>query len=102
MQWGFIICLLFTIGDVDLVANSPTGLPIIEVYYQATTSKAATNFMVVMLAIIVFLAEFNIFASVSRLIWTFARDHGLPFSHVFSKVSYTTHLTRSASSSLNI
>lgn len=94
MQWAFVICLLFTIGDVNLVANTPTGLPIIEVNYQATNSKAATNVLVVGLAVIVFLAEFNIFASVSRLTWTFARDHGLPFSGIFSKVSYTPRLNR--------
>src|SRR5215469_14761018 len=38
MQWAFLICLLFTIGDVEAVTNTPTGLPIIEVYYLATNS----------------------------------------------------------------
>jgi choline transport protein len=87
MQWAFIICLLFTIGDADKVASSPTGLPIIEVYYQATGSKAATNVFVLMSAFIIFFALFNVFASASRLTWAFARDHGLPFPHVFSAVS---------------
>ncbi|KAF2185768.1 amino acid transporter [Zopfia rhizophila CBS 207.26] len=86
MQFAFILCLLFTMGDVDKVANTPTLLPIIEVYYQATGSKHATNFFVVMLAIIVFIAFFNVFASVSRLTWAFSRDKGLPFSNVFGYV----------------
>jgi amino acid transporter len=87
MQFSFIICLLFTIGDMEKVSNTPTALPIIEVYYEATGSKAATNLFVVMIAIIILIAFFNVFASVSRLVWAFSRDNGLPFSSFFSKVS---------------
>jgi choline transport protein len=87
MQFAFVICLLYTIGNIDQVTNSPTGLPIIEVYYQATGSKPATNFLVAVLCIIIFLALFNVFASVSRLTWAFACDHGLPFHTFFARVS---------------
>ncbi|OCK78966.1 amino acid transporter [Lepidopterella palustris CBS 459.81] len=86
MQFAYILCLLFTIGDVEKVANTPTLLPIIEVYYEATGSKHATNLFVVMLAIIIFIAFFNVFASVSRLVWAFSRDKGLPFSNFFGYV----------------
>lgn len=89
MQFAYILCLLFTIGDVDKVANTPTLLPIIEVYYEATGSKHAANLFVVMLAIIIFISFFNVFASVSRLVWAFSRDKGLPFSSVFGAVSRT-------------
>lgn len=91
-MFAFIICLLYTIGDIDLVTNTPTGVPLIEVYYQATNSKPATTFLVVMPTIIIFFAVFNIFASSSRLIWTFSKDKGLPFSNFFSKVSYFSAL----------
>ena len=84
MQFLYMITVLFTIGDVDRVSGA--ALPIIEVYYQATGSKAATNLFVVMLLFIIFVSFFNVFASVSRLVWAFSRDGGLPFSHVFSKV----------------
>ena len=87
LQFIFMVIVMFTIGNVDQVANSPTGLPIIEVYYQATNSVHATNFLVVLMALILFISLFNIFASVSRLVWAFARDNGLPFSRTFSKVS---------------
>jgi choline transport protein len=91
MQFAFTICLMFTLGDLDKVENTPTGLPIIEVYYQATKSKPATNLLVVMIALILVISLFNIFASVSRLIWAFARDKGLPFSNLFSYVSTYVH-----------
>jgi choline transport protein len=87
MLFAFVLTLLFTIGDVDRVTNTPTGVPLIEVYYQATGSKAATTFLTLMPIIIFLFALFNVFASVSRLIWAFSKDKGLPFSAFFSKVS---------------
>lgn len=78
---------MYTLGDLDRVTKTPTGLPIIEVYYQATKNKHATNLLVVMLEISFFIAQFNVFASVSRLIWSFATDKGLPFSNFFARVS---------------
>lgn len=86
MQTAFVICLLFTIGDLDTVANSPTGLPIIEVFHSATKSRAATNILVCMMGVVLFISLLNIFASVSRLTWAFATDKGLPFWKAFSHV----------------
>jgi amino acid transporter len=86
--FGFVVCLLFTIGNLETVSTTTTGYPIIEVYYQATKSKAGTNVMMVMLLIVIGIGSFSIFASVSRLMWAFARDKGLPFSDFFSYVSH--------------
>lgn len=85
--FAFIICLLFTLGDLETVLASPTGYPIIEVYYQATKSKAGTNGMMLMIIIVVLVSCFSILASVSRLTWAFAKDHGLPFADFFAYVS---------------
>ena len=87
MQFAFMVCLLYCIGDFDKVSTTPTLIPIIEVYYEATKSKHATNILVSMMLLILFVALFNIFASVSRLIWCFASDKGLPFSRFFATVS---------------
>jgi choline transport protein len=87
MQLIYMITVLFTIGDAKRVSASP--LPIIEVYYQATGSKAATNLFIFMLIYIIFVSFFNVFASVSRLIWAFSRDGGLPCSSAFAKVHPT-------------
>ncbi|KAH7360368.1 amino acid/polyamine transporter I [Rhexocercosporidium sp. MPI-PUGE-AT-0058] len=89
MQFAFMVAVMFCIGDVDQVTNTPTLLPIIEVYYQATKSKPATNLLVFMIALVLFISLFNIFASVSRLAWSFARDNGLPFSKTFSYIHPT-------------
>ena len=82
MLFAFIICLLFTIGNVDKVTASlsTTSVPLVDVFREATKSKHATNFLVSMPAIVLLYTIFNVFASISRLIGTFARDKGLPFS----------------------
>ncbi|KAF1954363.1 amino acid transporter [Byssothecium circinans] len=91
MLFVFVIVLLFFIGPLDEeIVTAP--LPLIYVIYRATGSKAATNAMVSLVAVIVFFALFNIFASVSRLVWVFARDNGLPFSNFFAYVHPTLKL----------
>jgi len=86
--WAFVICILYTIGDANTVLQSTTGLPIIDVIYNATKSKAATNTLMAFILIVSTVGNFSIIASVSRLIWAFARDNGLPFSKFFAHVSY--------------
>jgi hypothetical protein len=88
MLFAFVICLLYTIGNVDAVTNTPTGLPLLEVYYQATNSKPASIILTLLPVIIIFFSLFNAFASVSRLVWQFSRDNGLPFSSVFAYVRH--------------
>ncbi|KAK4546655.1 hypothetical protein LTR36_001873 [Oleoguttula mirabilis] len=92
VAFAFIIALLFCLGDVDKVSNTATGLPIIEVLYEATGSKAGTVFLVMGIYLIVGASQFNILASVSRLAWAFAKDGGLPFSSTFSKVHPTLRI----------
>lgn len=87
MQLGFVICVLYCIGDYDKVAAS--GLPLIEIYYSATKSKAAATVLVLMHGSIFVVSLLNIFASVSRLVWAFARDKGLPFHEFFTYASFT-------------
>ncbi|KAL5424344.1 hypothetical protein PMIN04_003270 [Paraphaeosphaeria minitans] len=83
MLFAFVLVLLFFIGPLDEeLVRAP--LPLIFAIYRATASKAATNAMVSLVAVMIFLAMFNALASVSRLVWVFARDNGLPFSKFFA------------------
>ena len=81
----FATILLFYMGPLDDVIATP--LPLLWILYGITGSKATANVLVSLIAIIVFLALFNIFASVSRLVRVFALDNGLPFSQFFYYVS---------------
>lgn len=96
LQFAFIICVLYSIGDISVVLSDTTGLAIIQVYYQATGSKAWTTIFVLMLIIMIYFCATNILASVSRLTYAFARDRGLPFSDFFSTVCVSDHHVKSS------
>ena len=81
MLIAFATVLLFYMGPLDDIVDTP--LPILWVIYGITGSKVAANVLISGIAIVVFLALFNIFASVSRLVWIFASDTGATWlSHV--------------------
>ncbi|KAE8153706.1 amino acid permease [Aspergillus avenaceus] len=87
LAYGFSIAVLYTMGDYQSAANSPTGYPIIEIFYAQTGSKAAASAMMLPMLLAGCYSSFNVLASVSRLTWAFARDEGFPFSEFFSHVS---------------
>lgn len=73
-------------GDYTAALTSPSGYPVLEIYYQATGSLVAMNTMVALTMLTGVVALLNIIASISRLVWAFARDGGLPFSKFWGKV----------------
>jgi len=94
MQFCFMICVLYCLGDPEVALTTPTGYPIIQVIYGATGSKAATIALVTFIIFNGMIAMFSSMASVCRLTWAFAKDKGLPCSNFFSQVfSYCYPLT---------
>lgn len=87
LAFGFLLVLLFCIGDVSQVLGTNTGYPIIALLWQATNSKAAASAMMAGIIAIAFSSGFALLASVSRLTFAFARDGGMPFSQYFAHVS---------------
>lgn len=92
LAFGFLIALLFCLGNLQETLNTPTGYPIIAIFQQATGSNAAATAMEAGLIVIAFASGFALLASVSRLTFAFARDGGLPFSKFFASVSTTLPL----------
>jgi amino acid transporter len=70
------ITYIFCLGDLDSALNSPTYQPVIQVFYNATKSKAGTNTMVAVIIIIFMSACVGQVATASRQMWSFARDKG--------------------------
>ena len=85
--FAFLLTLCFCIGDINETAGTTTGVPVIQIIYDSTGSKAGTCVLSSMIAVIVMVAGNNLLAEGSRSIYAFARDHGLPFSNTFSAVS---------------
>ena len=82
----FLISVCFCIGDIQSTALSPTGVPLIQIFYDSTQSFVGTCFLSSLIVVIGLGSANSLLAEGSRALYAFARDHGLPFSPVFSKV----------------
>ncbi|KAI5960653.1 HNM1 [Candida pseudojiufengensis] len=86
----YSIAMFYCITDLDLVINSTTGMPILDIYYQALNNKVGA----ICLGSLVFLtASGCTIASQTwqaRLCWSFARDNGLPMSKYLSIIDPKT------------
>ncbi|EXJ58334.1 hypothetical protein A1O7_05759 [Cladophialophora yegresii CBS 114405] len=89
---GFVTCfpyaisLSFVITDFEKVISTPTGLPLIEVYYQATGSKAGTTILMVAFAICFFGCATASATSASRQMWSASRDNCFPFAKYWKQI----------------
>jgi choline transport protein len=105
-SFGFMILLLFFMGDPTTALDSATGWPIIQICWQAAKQLQGANTLMAMIVISGIVSYFNNMASISRLTWAFgkfdhtlqlmllphadgfsARDDGLPFSEALKVVS---------------
>ncbi|KAL4899767.1 hypothetical protein BDW74DRAFT_188926 [Aspergillus multicolor] len=92
----FLLTLCFCIGDIETTAASSTGVPVIQIFYDSTGSKVGACFMASMMTVIVLICSVSLIAEGSRSLFAFARDHGLPFSRVLSKVTSKRHIPLNA------
>ncbi|KAF5003448.1 hypothetical protein FDECE_9998 [Fusarium decemcellulare] len=84
--WLFSIGMMFSINDFDKVSETATGVPILELFYQALDSQAGA---IVLCSLIVLTGCGCLIAShtwQARLCWSFARDNGLPGSKYLRRV----------------
>jgi choline transport protein len=82
----YLVVLLFTMGSISNALSAPTGLPLIEIYYNVTGSRTATTAMTSVNCASAVIGSIAILAATSRLTWAFARDNGLPYSSFFNRV----------------
>lgn len=82
----FLISISFCIGDITNTALSPTGVPLIQIFYDSTGSVAGTCVLSSLIVVIALGSANSLLAEGSRTLFAFSRDHGLPFSHLFSRV----------------
>ena len=89
--FGFImmITFCFTLGSPEVVLQTYTGYPFIQAFYNATNSYAGASIMVAILITTITSSCISTVATVSRQMWSFARDNALPFSGTIAHVSLT-------------
>ncbi|KAF7895867.1 hypothetical protein EAF00_005882 [Botryotinia globosa] len=81
----FLMVLLFVGGDVNDVIESAAG-PLLQTFYHATGSKAGAICLLIFPLVCLLFAAISITTTSTRMTYAFARDNGLPFSRVFSRV----------------
>jgi len=84
---GMLVAALFCVGDIQTDLATTTGYPFIQVFYNATNSRAGTTLMVCLPLLLSYAAVLGQFATASRQMWSFARDRGLPGWRHLSSVS---------------
>ncbi|KAI9723254.1 MAG: hypothetical protein M1812_001136 [Candelaria pacifica] len=82
----FLITLSFCIGDIGTTALTLTGVPLIQIFYDSTNSVVGSCLLTSLITVITLVCSNGLMAAGSRSLYAFARDHGLPFSTLFSRV----------------
>lgn len=78
--------LLFSLGDLTSLLESPTGFPFMQLYLNVTNSPAGATILSLIICLIATAANAAGLTSTSRTFWAFARDEATPFSKYFAHV----------------
>jgi choline transport protein len=87
LGFGMVIAILFSLGDdVKGVLKTPYSYPFLQIFMNSTRSRAATTGLASLLLSLIFFSMIGLVATTSRMMWSFARDRGLPGWRTLSKV----------------
>ncbi|CAN9357324.1 unnamed protein product [Alternaria alternata] len=87
LGWVMAITFCFCVTDTISVLTTPLGTPFIQVFVDTTKSVGGATALTVLMLVIAIFACAAVVAASSRQVFAFARDDGIPFGSVFSKVS---------------
>ncbi|KAJ5679619.1 hypothetical protein N7462_007863 [Penicillium macrosclerotiorum] len=83
----YLIGLMFSVQDYAALSTTSTGLPLAELFRQATQSAGGAFGLTFILFVALGPCVISSQLSTSRVLWAFARDDAMPFSKVWGKVS---------------
>ncbi|KAH8691560.1 amino acid/polyamine transporter I [Talaromyces proteolyticus] len=89
---AFLIVILFCLTDPATIISTSTNMPICELIYQATGSRAAATVLTLMLAVCFINGNNGCITSASRLTYAMARDGGIVLPEFFSHISPTLNV----------
>ncbi|KAL8794912.1 MAG: hypothetical protein Q9182_007583 [Xanthomendoza sp. 2 TL-2023] len=90
--FAMVLAVLFCLGDPETVLKTPTGFPFIQVFADGTGSKTGATVMASLVVGLAWCAVIGFLATASRMVWSFARDRGVPLHRYISKVEPRTHI----------
>ncbi|KAI1080004.1 choline transport protein [Whalleya microplaca] len=83
----YLIALMFSVQDYAALAETSTGLPLAELFRQATQSAGGAFGLTFILFIALGPCVVSSQLSTSRVCWAFARDGAMPFSPFWARVN---------------
>lgn len=86
-SFTYVIAMFFSIQNFDAILNSNTGVPILDIYFQAVRNKGGAMFLGVMFLLTAWGCNISGQTWMARLCWSFCRDNGLPGSHLWARVN---------------
>lgn len=94
LSFGVLLMLLFYAGSVEgATRNAPNGYPFIAIFAQGIGSNAGATGLTSIVALLELCSATASLAAASRMMWSFARDRGLPAHKHLSKVCGGTKLS---------
>ncbi|KAI1762688.1 amino acid transporter [Hypoxylon sp. FL1150] len=89
LAFAMTIALMFCLTDIDAAVTAAETMfyPFLEVFRSGVNSTAGAVVMASVVLILATASSVGVYASASRMIWSFARDNGLPFSRHLSKLT---------------
>ncbi|CAJ2502234.1 Uu.00g096280.m01.CDS01 [Anthostomella pinea] len=89
LAFAMIIVMLICLSDLDAAMKSAETLfyPFIQIFYSAVKSREGACVMAGLILVLSMSSSVGIYASASRMMWSFARDKGLPFSQQLVKLT---------------
>jgi choline transport protein len=82
----YLTAIFYSISDLETVLSSPY-FPLAHIYYQATSSKAGTMGLLLIIFFPIVCCCIGTYITAGRGVWTLAREEAIPFSKTLGKIS---------------
>ncbi|KAI0416382.1 amino acid transporter [Xylaria grammica] len=92
LGFAMTIAILFCTTDAEAAIQSADTLyyPFLYIFYNAVKSTTGAGLMAGVILVVLIASSISAYASASRMIWSFARDNGLPFNKTLVKLNRNT------------
>ncbi|KAK4031494.1 amino acid/polyamine transporter I [Parachaetomium inaequale] len=89
LAFAMILGLLFSITDLEgaLDASNTVFYPFLQIFQTAVNSTAGAVAMASVILVMAVASSVGVYASASRIMWSFSRDRGLPFSGLLVRLT---------------
>nr|POE85463.1 protein arginine n-methyltransferase sfm1 [Quercus suber] len=78
LGFAMLLSILFSVDDIQALAQSKATYPIIDILASSFDSKGGATAIIGLIVFMNFAATIGALSSSGRMMWSFARDRGLP------------------------